>query len=59
MYGGNVMEFKCYDAKERAKRFKESMRAGYLSKSDLSTVVYLSEVPEYAKEEVIRLALKD
>ncbi len=54
------MEFKYYNAKERAERFKESMKAGYLSKSDLPTVVNLDGlIPDYAKEEVIRLALKD
>lgn len=53
------MEFKHYDAKARAKRFKENMKGGYLSRSDLAIVVELSGIPDYAKEEVIRLALKD
>ncbi len=53
------MRFKHYDVEERAKRFRESIKEGYISKSDLPMVVELSGIPDYAKEEVIRLALKD
>lgn len=52
------MRFKHYDVEERAKRFREAIKEGYISKSDLPMVVELSGIPDYAKEEVIRLALK-
>lgn len=54
------MEFKHYDAKARAKRLKENMKGGYLSRSDLAIVVELDGgIPDYAKEEVIKLAMKN
>lgn len=56
--GEGIKKFKFYDAEERAKRFREAIKEGYISKSDLPMVVELSGIPDYAKEEVIRLALK-
>lgn len=57
--GEGIKKFKFYDAEERAKRLKANMKGGYLSRSNLAIVVGLDgEIPDYAKEEVIKLALK-
>lgn len=57
--GKDSKKFKFFDAEARAERFREAIKEGYISKSDLPMVVELSGIPDYAKEEVIRLALKD
>ncbi len=57
--GKDSKKFKFFDAEARAERFKDNMKGGYLSRSDLERVVNLDGgIPDYAKEEVIKLALK-
>ena len=46
-----------YDAEARAKRIKEEVKAGIIPKFMIEEIVALdSSIPEFAREEVIRLA---
>lgn len=60
-YGKITMaELTTYNAEERANRLKEEVQMGIIPKYMISEIVELdSSIPQYAREEVKRLALKD
>lgn len=52
-----MKEMLSYDAEERAKRIREKVEAGIIPKFMIEEIVSLdSSIPEFAREEVIRLA---
>lgn len=58
--GKDSKKFKFFDAEARAERFRKAIKGGYLSRSNLAIVVELDGgIPDYAKEEVIKLAMEN
>ena len=49
-----------YDAKKRAERLKQEVKIGVIPEFMIREIIELdSSIPVFAKEEVIRLAMKD